>query len=193
MELDKTTLENTLQNSKVDYPLVSDTGKRYRYIELGLREYESGTLYRERNGDQKGHLVSGPERAIITVDNAKEMQAKGIEARRKRALKGYRRAIENNRHVTVRSGQEYEYWGQTLGEIAHTTDIHGIPTSAQVRANEIIGDQVLDMKPREQQPGNQQPGTFQLTVTGSIQQLQEAMRRKYQQVIDVEPSEPDSG
>ena len=180
--------QNTLQNSKpIDYPLVSDTGKRYRYIEPGLREYESGTLYRERNGDQKGHLVSGPESAIITVDNAKEMQAKGIEARRERARKGFREAFKDNRQVTVRAGDEARHWGYVLTEASLRED------RSQVRALELIGDQVLDMKPRDQQSGSQQPGTFQLTVTGSMQQLQDAMRRKYQQVIDVEPSESDSG
>ena len=64
------------------------------------------------------------------------------------------------------------------------------------RGGAAYADKVLELadlrKPREQQPGNQPPGTFQLTVTGSIQQLRDAMRRKYHRVIDVEPSEPDS-
>ena len=162
------------------YPLVSDTGKKYRYIEPGLREYESGSLYRERQGDIKGHLVSGPPSAIITVDNAKDMQLKSLESRREQARQGFREALKDNRQITAKRGQEARHWGYVLGEAALRVD------RSQVRALELVGEQVLDMKPRQDADSSHMPQGKQIAdefVDRILERMAEVKRR--QQLSDI--------
>ena len=60
-----------------EYPLVSDTGKRYRMISDTVREYESGAQYNER----EKRLV----KPMITSTNAVQMQEASVQARYERA------------------------------------------------------------------------------------------------------------
>lgn len=162
---------------EVGYPLVSDTGKRYRYLEPGLREYESGTLYRERQGDQKGRIVASPKDALITVDNHQAFRQKGLEARREKARKGFREAIKAKRDVSIASGSEAKYWGYVLGEAALREG-----DRSQVRALELVGEQVLDMKPKQSEDTRPRV-TVRLSITGEVRDLRKAMASKYADVV----------
>ena len=118
------------------YDKVSDTGKRYRYLEPGLREYESGTIYQEGKG-----IIRSPRAALITKDTAKAMQEAGLETRQRNVIEGYKRAIANKRKVSASEiGSDFVQQAYSEAVMEHALDKYA-PGSANVKrlAAELSG------------------------------------------------------
>lgn len=174
-EFDPKEKENKALEVENEYPLVSDTGKRYRYIAEGLREYQSGARYQEGKG-----LVKPADNTLITVDNTAEYAEKRLTKAQNKALEGMREAIADNRNLTeVKPGDEAKYWG-----IAVTERMLAGEKDSMVAAR-LLGEGPLELLGRRGEgTGSPTNGQVSLTLTGNVSDLRQVMGNRYAQTAD---------
>src|SRR3990167_8019650 len=162
--------------------ILSPTGKWYYYESPGLRIYASGTKYQEGKG-----IIASPTNVLITADNARDMQLAGQEAIKRDLVDGMREAVAKRQKLTVQEVSDVSVrkaLGNAVMDAAMDKYSPG-RTSAQRLAAELPG-----WLPDKRATEPQVPGTITLSVTGSVEDVRKAMRRRYEpEVIDVTPGE----
>jgi hypothetical protein len=114
----------------VEYPLISDTGKRYRMLDEDRREYESGTIWNEK--------TKSLERGIFTEENAGTMQERSVISRHTNAIAAARKGLVMGVSATELVDDPYISWAHIVAaqaELAMTPDMG----HASVRAAEFCG------------------------------------------------------
>jgi len=112
------------------YPLVSDTGKRYRMLDEVRREYASGMRYNE--------VTKRAEGGMIRSENAVTMQSAGVTARYQNAIDAARRGLMRGVSATQLASDEGMAWEHIIAaqtELALAVDMG----NASTRAAEFVG------------------------------------------------------
>lgn len=95
-----------------EYPLVSKTGKRYREIGDGIREYESGVIYDMKNKK----AISPPEDTRITTENTAYYHQLNRQKTVNKAREWVKKEIAAVSPETIEDFDDA--WGMLTGKVA---------------------------------------------------------------------------
>lgn len=130
--------------------ILSDTGKWYYYSEPGMRHYESGTIFQEGKG-----IIASPKAAMFTSENAAEMQARGVAAKRENAIQGFKRALEKKRGRSDIDMPDGDFVEQAFAEavMEHALDAAAAGSAHVKRLAAELGGMLPDKRQAEVKDG----------------------------------------